>query len=65
MAIKTRPKMILLTLILLTILAIISLIFRSQHPVHTENGAKKQQEVKDDTKQDYSDFANVDTGGTD
>lgn len=65
MSLKARSRIILLTLVLLTLLAIMSLIFRSTHQESPVPPSKKSKQVRDNTKQDYSDFANVDAGGTD
>lgn len=65
MKLKARSKIIGLTLILLILLAMMSLIFRSTHQQTLSQKPKKNNQVRDNTKQDYSDFANVDTGGTD
>lgn len=62
---KSRTKIILVTLILLVILAIMSLLFRSSQIDDAPQAPKKEEQIKDDTKQDYSDFGNVDSGGTD
>lgn len=62
---KSRLKLIVASLIMLIVLILVSLIFKSSHDNAVHDSYKKQEEIKDNTKQDYSDFGNVDAGGTD
>ena len=62
---KSRSKIILMTLILLAALAVLSIIFRSSHVDNPPKATKQEEQIKDNTQQDYSDFGTVDSGGTD